>query len=453
MRVVCRFCSTVLVAALSVVLAGCEGDNGVGAVSRPFSVRFSDDYFRDGRGWVVVHTAGGDSSVSAVQVTEDGVVDLSTSGSRATFTIAKITPPRIEFGDTHVVLTSYMDVPAGTFVARGVGPAEPVGWADVTITYPPALYTDRLVSVAGSVVISPSSTVDSTLRTVLPLYRPEPDGTTSIYAAVQDSLSGYGGWLLDQSFLPGDTQQYAFRLDHLLRHHIVTSSRPLEYCGLDGYRGSLRAPYGISMGSDQTGLTTFDLLYGVFPVSKWTLWGIGVLSSPEWQSAERISSSVPSSLTMPEMSVTSDYDFESDRFTDITVMGTADILMCAWHGYLHSLSGDMTVEWEVWTSPGSHSVGAPALPDSVRADLGFPLDLFEPDYQFLWNFEPAEGFDALARKIYLSDAPWAAQFNDLQAYSRPFLPAGQAAPEQVFDPQIARSDDPATMRLRHHQFR
>jgi hypothetical protein len=75
---------------------------------------------------VVVHTASGDSSVSAVRVVGDGVVDLTTSGSRATFTIVKITPPRYEFDDTRVRLFTYVGVPAGTFFARGPGPAEPL---------------------------------------------------------------------------------------------------------------------------------------------------------------------------------------------------------------------------------------------------------------------------------------------------------------------------------------
>jgi hypothetical protein len=98
-------------------------------------------------------------------------------------------------------------------------------------------------------------------------------------------------------------------------------------------------------------------------------------------------------------------------------------------------------------------VGRPVLPDSVLADIGIPSGEIEPDYQLLWNFEPADGFEDLARKIYLNDAPWAAQFSDLQAYSRPFGYTTQSAPEGLSDPQIARSDDPAARRFHHHQFR
>lgn len=448
-----RLWAAVLMAAMAALLVSCDEDDGGGPISRRFSMRFSDDYFRDGSGWVVVHTAGGDSSASAVRVADDGVVDLLTSGNRATFTIVKVTPPRFEFDATRIRIASYVGVPVGTFFARGPGPAEPLGWADVTVTYPSAWYTDRLVSVAGAVMVSPPAETDSMLRTVLPLYEPEPDGTISIYAAVQDSLSGYSGWLLDQAFVPGGTQQYLFRLDQPLRRHTVTSSRPLEYWGLDGYRGSLRAPCAVAYGGVRTSAAAFDILYGMFPVSKWSLWGIGILSSPEWQSAQSISFSVPSSLTLPDMSVTSNYDLEGNRFTDIAVSGTADILMCAWHGYLHGYTGDRILDWEVWTNPSSRSVGRPVLPDSVLDDIFMPTVQIEPDYQLLWNFEPADGFEDLARKIYLSDLPWAAQFTDLRAWSRPYYLAGQSAPEAVLDPQAARPDDPAAMRLRHHQFR
>jgi len=89
-------------------------------------------------------------------------------------------------------------------------------------------------------------------------------------------------------------------------------------------------------------------------------------------------------------------------------------------------------------------VGLPILPDSIRNDLGFKSGELEPDYQLLWNFEPADGFEDLARKIYLSDAPWPAQFTDMQAYStQQYAVDRQSVPSQVTD----------SPRFRHHQFR
>jgi hypothetical protein len=440
-----RFLTMALLATSSLVLVGCHGDNGVGPLVRPFSVRFSDEYFHDGRGWVVVHTPGGDSSVSAVRVAGNGTVNLMSSGSHAAFTIVKITPPRFEFDDTRIILTSYMGVPVGTFFARGPGPVEPLGWAAVTITYPFGFYTDRLVSAPNTVTVSPPAEADSDYHTVMPIYQTEPDGTISIYASVQDSTFGYCGWLLDQTFLPGDTQSYSLRLDRPLQHRSVSATQSVEDWGLIGYRRTSWASYGINHGASEGGMTSFDVLYGAFPVSKWLLWGISGLVGLDWHSSQHISSSVPSSLTMPEMSLISEYDSQNDRFTNIAVTGTPDILMCAWHGYLHGYISDRIMDWEVWTSPESRSVGRPALPDSVLADIVIPSTEIEPDYQLLWNFEPAEGFEDLARRIYLSDLPWAAQFTDLQAWSRPYYLA--------LDRQLALSDDSASTRFRHHQFR
>jgi hypothetical protein len=444
MRLANCFVSAILSGALFVLLAGCEGDDGGGEVTRSFSVKFVNNYFRDGRGWVVVHTAGGDSSLSAMRAAGDGVVDLTTSGSRATFTVVRSSRPRSEFDDTHIEVTTYAGIPLGTFLARGPGMEQPLGWAAITISYPFGRYTDRLVSMANGVTVSPPIAADSILRTVMPIYQTEPDGTISIYATVQDSVSGYCGWLLDQTFLPGDTESYLFRLEQPVRHRTVTSSQPLGFWGLEGYRGSMRAPYEVSTGGDAAGLTNFDVFYGMLPVTRWNLWGIGALTGIDWHSAQRISFSVPSSLTMPEMTVTSNYDLQGRRFTSVAVSGTADILMCAWYGFAHGLTGEISIYWEVWTSPSSHTVGLPVLPDSVLTDLGFALDQMEPSYQLLWNFEPADGFEDLARKIYLSDTPWPAQFTDMQAYS---------TQHYALDRQIARSNDPTPIRLHHHQFR
>lgn len=409
-----------LIGCLLMIVAGCD-DSGDDPEIKRLKVMFTENYFNGGSGWIVVHSLDGNSAVAAKRVNNDGLVDMDVPHSeRVTFTVIRHETDDGAYPQTSIHAITYRDVPSGTFIEKGGDDENPAGQADITIIFPEGYYSELILSPDKYQLYHLAQ--DSLISSRHYLVRIYPDnlednGTLSIYSSIKGSESGYSGWLLNQPFIPGQINNYTLHLDQPLRTQTVSCSPPMPGVCLNGHRGASYTRFII--GADEVPgeggvASTFDLIYGLIPVNRFSLsgWIIPNGSITPFRSVQIFSDSVPSSLTLSDISVSA-FRISRTELGYITVSGRPDLFMATWNA-----TGDNSIIcWQMTADPHSTTVGLPALPDSILDYFRIETRDWEVSSYLIWDFEPAFGYDALVRRYYMDERPDAAKFSRMDAYA------------------------------------
>jgi hypothetical protein len=201
--------------------------------------------------------------------------------------------------------------------------------------------------------------------------------------------------------------------------HSITSSRPLSYAYITGYRSGNYNGYIEGPIISGTAKTNFITSYT--PSLEVNLYGVrGNYSDSQGSYSVNQYGTVPASfLNVGNATADAMYDSTALRFYDITTNGTCDVL----RGILSYTTTDRRVVWMIFSSTGVTEMTFPMIPGNILTEAGVDLQLLRKAGSIaIDDFDTMINYDDYISYLYLSSHPFITSHTNLYTFSKTASP-------------------------------
>jgi len=393
------------------LLIGCSGSTEPDDNLSEFTINFQNNSIYDS-GYVILQT---DSTTTYQEISGDETITFENlSSDRGTVIIVQ--EWYTDNGTRFISITANVNALLGEWYSDGYNysPNE-LGNCNITLNFPENDYS--------STVMSPSNAYDyhtwgssGTTRyyEYFPIHRLDFDGNITFFNAVfdNDSVSGYCDWVIGENFNYNQTNEYEFDLNHELTTKNISSNRLISSARIYAYRNNM-IDYNLMcyIYPDNTSFTAY--FSEDFPKDKYLTWVYG-----DNYRFDQIGDIVPSDLNIPESSISSVYDYNYNKFRNLSVIGNSDEFRGYWSHY-----GDEGSIWlSVYTSSSVNEVTIPEIPSEILTNFNIDLSLLEPQYINLVDFDTANDYDDVINMYFKQQLPSKAQYNQRYRYYGDVVP-------------------------------
>lgn len=381
-----------------------------------------ENYFFDYT-WIVLHSLDG-SEVSDYKKIEsgNGVANFGPiEGSYATFSIIDVGVNYKKKGDmdTYYFIETYYNVPCIDWEFTYTDVSDyPIGTAEILMTYPEEEYDKYYVSTSTFNSSSDDVPVNG-VQISKPLYRVDEGNKYSIYGAVMNNAGGYCNWLLEQDFLPDQSNIYNLDLANPITMKNISSTLPISiiYCwGYLNQRQTDLTLYKQNYQNQNPNSVADHLLYipeGI-PLEEFALYGSYFDNNMAFSCRKYYDQSqgIPTIFTIPDKSIAASYDETSGAINNIQVYGDVDMVFGFWLYNDFKSKDNIVVYWRVQGDQFVTSLNIPILPQEVYDDIGVDVNMLEAHSVGFFDYDITTGLDEFINRIPTAgEMPYHESFN------------------------------------------
>lgn len=451
--------SGILAVTIALLLAApsCKKDDDNNGTSKHFSMSFQDGYLDD-YGWVVLHNPDGTEVIDYKKIEGDGTADFGEiNGGIISTTIIRV--DTINYGNgytgTYIYLYSYFASPCGNWKFKGGSYSDdPLGTADITMTYPEDNYNEYFLNTTStghnSEQVPPGG-----LNQQYNVYYLDEGNKYSLYGAVMQGNGGWCNWLLNQNFQLYQTNYYSFELNKTLSQVNVTTSKPLDYFYLNGFyndRNSDLRLYRKSYYNTTSGEETNHTVYVPenMPVSHLLFNGSysGDNTSYNYRKFFDMQQGLPGNIEIPHQTISATYNESTDEIYNIQVNGTADQVSGNWGFWDNSGSNAFSISWYVYANWDYPSLQRPVLPQEIRDEIGEEIYLLECYRIVLNDFNTTSNLADIVNYFFINEVPTSQRYDESFSYYYYF----DQYKSRDFNQRKEEHNDPRIQNNRHSNF-
>jgi len=398
----------------------CDEKNSVD-VSSPASsslkLLFQDGY-NQLQGWVILYESDAQTIKEFKSFTGDAVVefeDIQEETVNFTFITSRFDD------EMNYRLTTNIGVPGGEWTFHGNNYSDK-GKVTVAMTYPENEYQHCFLGTSSpsrrAWIYGSSSAFEFENLDVNYLNT---DGTFSLYGTIYNSENntGYCGWLLNQPFELGVTNNYSLNMTSPLNFQTMNLNELVSYIDVVAY-------------TDNDYEDDIDIFYNSFPPTNEPI----VLAPHNFPAKvfetevlyfgdqyikifTTISESIPNSMSIPNFSLTASYDDVNARYYNISYTGEADEISASWEYDDDEQNTDFY--WRVYASGNANSISLPSLPSDIANQIpGFDQNKFEEDGISMIDFDSCEDIADVIQMIYKNETGY--RKNHTERYDYVYYP-------------------------------
>ena len=422
--------ATIIISFLTggIILPSCKKDkeNDPGTPSKSLSVQFTKSYGLD-YGWVVLHNPEGTEVVNYHKYEGDGYLNFGeVSAEFVTTTIIRIDTNMNAKGeiDWDIYIATDMLAPAGHWTFNGNNYyRNSVGTANVTLYYPNNDFNEYLISTSSGLYKYnevPAGEVNKQINT----YHLDDNNKCSVYGAVINDDGGLCNWTLDQNFQLYQTNDYTLQLDKILTNKYVVTSKPLHIFYAVGFwndRNSMlrlfREYYSYYI--NPLGETSHKIYYPEqMPLSEVRFKGyymdenIGYFYAKFYPDFGQI----PQNISIPDHSITANYDENADRISNIQITGNADQISGVWH-YFDLPAASTQISWAVYANHDFPMLNRPPLPQTVLDDIGSIVSKLEIESIGISDNNTTASHTDIITRFFIENVPINKRNDEYYAYT------------------------------------
>lgn len=394
------------------LLIGCSGSGSTEPEDNlsEFIVNFQNNAIME-LGYVILQT---DSTTSYQEVNGDETITFENlSCDRGTVTIVQ--EYYTDYGDREIEITANVNAPLGEWYFDGYN-YSPLALGDCNVTL-------NYAEVDSNFIVSMSPSNSYSYSYIYPgnssyyfenylIHRLDNDGNITFFNAVYNrdgSETGYCDWVIGENFNLNETNEYEFDLNNEMNSKNISSNRLIENAYIYAYRNNMIDYNLMSRFTDYDGVNTFMAYYSEdFPKDKYLTSVYG-----DNYRFDQIGDIVPSDLNIPESSLSYTYDYNYNKFRNISVIGSADEFLGSWRT---PYSSEDYISLYVYTSSSVNEVTIPEIPSEILADFNIDLSQLEPNFLELFDFDTTNNYDDVINKALKQQVPFKSQYNQLYGY-------------------------------------
>lgn len=379
-----------------------------------FKMHFTKNYIRN-NGWAILQL---DDEVLFNEVNGDEIISFDNIiSSRGT--VIYIQNYYNNYGNHYIDIVADIDVPLGEWYLKGYNySCEPLGEYEVTMNFPYGSYTKCMTAPSWYSWTHGGST-SSTITLDHQQYYLEEDGTISFFNAVYNEDTGiaYCDWEFDLSFNQGEVNYYDFDLGHEMLSKMIFSNKDLDWSSIVAYRNNYmsRNSFHHNFSSDDIG-TEFMAFYTMdFPYEKLNFSVSGYNdSNTEYYSYSMMGDDIPSNVSIPDYTLSANFDYTNNKFEDISVDEQADQIAAYWTYDDRTLYVSLTV----YTDTDQEVIEIPDIPEVILNDLGIYLDQLTLNNIGITDYDTADDFDDIINMVFQQQSPFISLYNEGYTYRK-----------------------------------
>ena len=397
------------------VFAGCKDDDDNDGTHN-VTVTFEGIDFDQVEHWIIIGSADGGTVLDVRHVTDNGTVTLSGGPAvRITFTLARISQ---NWG--YAGLMSYVNTAQRTWRFDQTA-TEDSGWVNLLIHYPDGDWEQLSMQTPSGELHNAWNIPDTSVSYAwgFPVNHWENDSRMSILGIIEGASGKLCGWIVDHPFQLDSSNTYSMTLEQPVPVRTITSSRPLDEVWARGLRDESNLAYVFDVSDISNDGFTFALEIPDFPVASHFLQGYYSEETYSYGVWQKTQGAVPTTLTVPDATISADYNETADAFVNIDLQGSPDAIWGWWQSA--ELEGT-SAGWAVYVSRDAATIVRPTLPDSLPIPVGemHPGGIALDDFNTPHNFDDYVSFMAVARnELYFREYDGAYQYLNYEGFEAP----------------------------------
>ncbi len=365
-------------------LSGCDKDSA----DPELKVQFENYDFEWQRIWVVVQSAEGSEVLAVREVSSNGIIEFDEDlPDGVTLTIA------YQYASQQFYVTSYVNVSKQLWRREFNSFPQSYGEIRFTLQYPEGEFSRLTAWVPGHAITTSEISPRSHSFSEISVYRPF-GSEIDIAGLIEGEEANFIGWQRNVPFVPYALNTYTLQLDQPTTRIPVHLTIPVNGLSLTGYvPWDYMSSFRVQAVSDSVAradreFRVPDIEFSGYWISVWS-------EQPNFFSYGKEYDALPSTIEVPEKSISFEYDDVNGVYGSISVQGGADAISGNWVFQ----NSDVYGAWTVYCSANSSTIAKPMLPDSLADLLSITDRSLNPAHLYLYDVNPGEGWNSYVLRL------------------------------------------------------
>ncbi len=137
-------------------------------------------------------------------------------------------------------------------------------------------------------------------------------------------------------------------------------------------------------------------------------------SNTEYYSYSMMGDDIPSNVSIPDYTLSANFDYTNNKFEDISVDEQADQIAAYWTYDDRTLYVSLTV----YTDTDQEVIEIPDIPEVILNDLGIYLDQLTLNNIGITDYDTADDFDDIINMVFQQQSPFISLYNEGYTYRK-----------------------------------